>query len=69
MAIGCFVYVPWRGTGMSITGAFANPTVPFICLEVAQEGPKHGEHNREIFIDELDLSESTFADLQADEVI
>jgi crotonobetainyl-CoA:carnitine CoA-transferase CaiB-like acyl-CoA transferase len=36
---------------------------------VAHAGLTHGEHNREIFIDELDLSESTFADLQADGVI
>ena len=36
---------------------------------VAHAGPTHGEHNREIFIDEMNLSESTFADLQADEVI
>jgi formyl-CoA transferase len=32
-------------------------------------GPRQGQHNREVFLDEVGLDEETFAELQADDII
>jgi len=67
-ARGAFVEVDDPDLGPTKTSA-AIPKFSRTPGSVDRLGPRHGEHNREVYVEELGLPEETFVDLREDGVI